>query len=392
LTAPLSRCLLLRADDARRFSFVLLFLLLAPVCSGVAADPEEDIASSATETAEADADAIWGRKTLTVATREVPPFAFRGPDDRWRGIAIDLWSDVAEQLDADYRFQELGLTEMLDAVAQGQVDAAVAALTITSDREKRIDFSHPFHTSGLGVAVHQQPAGGFATVLKRLFSGQFLTVLAGLLALLASVGILVWLAEHRSNAQFPRTPTKGIGAGVWWSAVTMTTVGYGDKAPTTLLGRIVAMVWMFAALIIITGFTAAITTALTVGELGRAIERAEDLYGARVVTVGGSTSDALLSKHRVQHALVDSLPDALVQVADGQADAVVYDAPILKYLVSREYQGRLRVLPLILQREDYGIALPQGSPAREALNKALLLRIRSDDWREKLADYLGREG
>jgi ABC-type amino acid transport substrate-binding protein len=202
---------------------------------------------------------------LTVATREVPPFAFRGEDGAWRGIAVDLWAGVAERLGVEYRFIELGLTEMLDAVAEGRADAAVAALTITSDRERRVDFSHPFHTSGLGIAVHQRPAGGLVKVLKRLFSGQFLAVLGGLLALLTVVGVLIWLAERRTNAHFPGAPAKGIGAGLWWSAVTMTTVGYGDKAPTTLFGRALAMVWMFAGLIIISGFTAAITTALTVG-------------------------------------------------------------------------------------------------------------------------------
>lgn len=382
----ISRRPLSRKNGLPRFLGILLCLLLAPACAVVGAEEPENAAPGAT------GETGWEQATVTVATREVPPFAFRGPDGQWRGIAIDLWTDVAEQLGAEHRFIELGLTEMVDAVAEDRVDAAVAALTITSDREKRVDFSHPFHTSGLGIAVHQRPAGGFATVLKRLFSAKFLAVLAGLLALLTGVGVLMWLAEHRANAQFPRTPAKGIGAGVWWSAVTMTTVGYGDKAPYTLLGRIVAMVWMFAALIIISGFTAAITTALTVGELGRSIERADDLYGARVVTVKDSTSDAFLARHRVQHAVVESLPEALSQVAEGQAEAVVYDAPILKYLVAQDYRGRLRVLPLILQREDYGIALPQGSPVREALNKELLLSIRSDKWQEKLTDYLGGEG
>jgi ABC-type amino acid transport substrate-binding protein len=351
-------------------------------------------ASAATAQTDGEAATTPQRGTLTtpltVATRHIPPFAMRDADGHWRGIAIDLWTGVADQLGVDYRYVDMGLAEMLDAVAAGRADAAVAALTITSAREKRVDFSHPFHTSGLGIAVQQNPGGGALTALRRMLSGQFLAVLGGLLGLLTLVGVLIWLAERHRNTQFDRGLVKGIGAGLWWSAVTMTTVGYGDKAPATLAGRAIGMVWMFAGIILISGFTAAITTALTVGELDQSVRRLDDLYRARVLTLAGSTSDGFLSDNRVRHQTVGSLPEALAMLADDQADAVVYDAPILKYLVAAEHPGTLRVLPYVLQRQDYGIALPQGSPAREPVNEALLRIIRSESWQARLEQYLGR--
>lgn len=80
--------------------------------------------------------------------------------------------------------------------------------------------------------------GNLLALIGRLISPRFLAVIAALLALLIGVGVLIWLAERRVNAQFQRDPLSGIGSGLWWSAVTMTTVGYGDQAPTTLLGRL----------------------------------------------------------------------------------------------------------------------------------------------------------
>lgn len=325
---------------------------------------------------------------LLVATREVPPFAMR-VDGGWDGIAIELWTSVAEKLGRSFELREMGLQEMLAAVERGEVDVAVAALTITSEREAKIDFSHPFHTSGLGIAIQQRAGTGWARVIERVFSERFAVVLASLLGLLAAVGVLVWLAERRRNPQFQAGLVKGIGSGLWWSAVTMTTVGYGDKAPVSLAGRLIAMVWMFASVIIISSVTAAIATALTVDKLEQQITGVNDLYSVRVVTVAGSTSEAFLSRRLIRHETLGSLADALQRLRGGRVDAVVYDAPILRYLVAERDRQQLAVLPQVLQRQDYGFAFPTGSPLREQVNRALLEIIRSPEWQRLLERYLG---
>lgn len=328
--------------------------------------------------------------TLSVATRAVPPFAIRTAAG-WEGISVELWSRVAEQLGRPFKLRELGLHEMLAAVEAGTVDAAAAALTITSDREARVDFSHPFHTSGLGIAVHRTPGGEWLEALQRVFSGQFLKAMSPLLLLLTLSAVLVWLVERRRNPQFDSRPVRGIGAGLWWSAVTMTTVGYGDKAPVTAAGRLIAMIWMFAGVVIVSSLTAAIATALTVGKLEQSVSGLEDLYRSRVLTLVGSTSEDFLQERLVRFRTAESLPAALQALADGQAEAVVYDIPILRYLVAEGYPDSLRVLPQILQRQDYGIALPVGSPLREDVNRALLQIIGSPEWQRLLERYLGRE-
>lgn len=326
---------------------------------------------------------------LIVATRHIPPFAIRTADG-WDGLTIELWTRIAEQLGRTYEFRDMALGEMLTAVEIGDVDLAAAALTITSDREARIDFTHPFISSGLGIAVHQRPGGGWLATLQRVFSGKFLMALAPLLLLLTLIGLLVWLAERRRNPQFEGGPLRGIGSGLWWSAVTMTTVGYGDKAPATLPGRMIAVIWMFASVIIVSSFTATIATALTVDKLDKSVSGVDDLHQSQVLTLAGSTSQAYLKRQMIRYQAALSLENALEDIAGGQADALVYDAPILRYLVSNDYADRLRLLHVILQRQDYGIALPAGSPLREDVNQALLQIIRSDEWQGVLERYLGR--
>jgi ABC-type amino acid transport substrate-binding protein len=280
---------------------------------------------------------------------------------------------------------------MLEATAKGEVDAAAAALTVTAEREQRLDFTHPFFTSGIGVAVPRNSGVNWLSTMKRFASGAFLQAAGALLGVLTLVGILVWLLERRRNAQFPQAPIKGVGSGIWWSAVTMTTVGYGDKAPLTLPGRILGLIWMFASIIIISGFTAAIATSLTVGQLSHTIEGISDLYGKRVLTAQGSTSAAFLGTKLVRYETVPNLTDALDQLAAGRADAVVYDLPILRYRVNQDYVHDLRVLQNQFARQDYGIAIPENSPWRERLNRDILQIIQDGEWSHMLEGYLGSD-
>jgi ABC-type amino acid transport substrate-binding protein len=328
---------------------------------------------------------------MVIGTRQVPPFAMRDADGSWSGIAIDLWAQIAERLGLKYRLVELELSEMIDALADREVDAVVAALTITSAREQRVDFTQPFYTSGLGIAVAKHPEAGFVAILQRLFSGRFLHSVAALLGLLTLIAVLIWLAERRRNAHFHGGLARGIGSGLWWSAVTMTTVGYGDKAPVTAIGRGIALVWMFTSVVIVSSFTAAIATALTVGELRHPIRSPSDLYGTRVITVADSTSAEFLNDHLISFKNVPTLAQALDQLAAGDADAVLYDKPILRFLIAGQYANSLRVLPHILQRQDYGIALQQASPLREPINLELLEITRSEEWAADLERYIGAE-
>lgn len=325
---------------------------------------------------------------LVVLTREAPPFAMRDEDGQWVGIGIDLWSRIAGELGLDYELREATLAEMIDEVAAGRADASVAALTITAEREARVDFTHSFYPSGLGIAVVEKDRAAWLAVVGAFFSVQFLGVLALLVLILLVFGILVWIFERRKNAeQFAGSPVRGLGAGFWWSAVTMTTVGYGDKSPITLGGRTVALVWMFTSVIIISGFTASIASALTVSGLSGRVTGPEDLPRVRAGAVAGSTGESYLRRAGVRREAYGSLAEALSALEEGKVEAVVHDAPILMYETSR-HEGGLRVLPAVFDRQQYGIALRPGSELRAEINQALLTHIASEEWQQTVQRWL----
>lgn len=329
-------------------------------------------------------------KKLIVGTKEAPPFAMKSKDGEWTGISIDLWREIASELKLQFEFREMELGQLLDGVAKGSLDAAVAALTITPEREKLLDFSHPFYTSGLGIAVGSKRGNPWFAVLKRFLSPAFLKIVVTLSFLLMIVGLLIWWFERKRNPQqFEGSPHKGIASGFWWSAVTMTTVGYGDKAPITLGGRIVAIIWMFTAIIVISSFTAAITSSLTVTQLVSPVKGPEDLPKVRVGTIANTTSETYLKEKRISYQVYKTPREGLRAIAEGHSDAMVYDAPILRYLIKQDFRGALEVLPHRFMSQGYGIALPQGNPLREPINRLLLEKIREPFWQDELFRYLG---
>lgn len=84
---------------------------------------------------------------LLVSTIDRAPFSFEEQGER-TGFSIDLRDEIAERLDLSYTFQkETIFADMLTHVASGEVDLAIANISITSEREQRMDFSFPIYDS-----------------------------------------------------------------------------------------------------------------------------------------------------------------------------------------------------------------------------------------------------
>jgi ABC-type amino acid transport substrate-binding protein len=329
--------------------------------------------------------------TLVIATHEAPPFAMKRPDGQWQGLAIDLWRGIAHDQNIDFRFQETTLPDMVDGIAQGRYDASVGALTVTPGRELKIDFTHPYYTTGFGIAVGRSPPA-WLVLLRNFFTWGFLQAVLLLGAVLLVIGILFWLAERRVNdEQFGGSAARGIGAGFWFSAVTMTTVGYGDKAPRTCAGRIIATIWMFAAILIISTFTGMIASSLTESRLTGQIKNADDLASAKVGSISGSAAEDWLNRSDVGFQRFPTIKAGLDAVTSGQIDAFVYDRPLLRFVIKQNYGGKLKLVSGDFGRQDYAFGLPQGSKLREGINESLLRRIDGQPWSAEIKQVLGAD-
>jgi ABC-type amino acid transport substrate-binding protein len=337
----------------------------------------------------APADPRLPGKELVIGTKEAPPFAMKQPDGSWRGISIDLWRRVAERSHLRYRFAEAETVQALvDGTAEGSFDAAIAALTVTAARERAVDFTQPFYSTGLGVAVSLSE-GRWRSVSRALFSFGFFQAVLALLGIAMCVGFVIWLLERRRTEHFSGG-AKGLGTGFWWSAIAMTQAGAAQNAPATLPGRVVAIGWMIASVIAIAVFTAGITSSLTRRELQGVVHNVNDLRSVRVGALAGSSTVDYLDRQRMSHRGFANAQDGLTALQAGAIDAFVYDKPLLIWIVLHDFSTTLRVLDIVLDTQNYAIALPKGSPLGSMLNAPLLEETESDWWQQTLFQYLGK--
>ena len=310
---------------------------------------------------------------IKVAIKNIEPFIFEEGDKK-AGFSIDLWHALMAETGLSYEFVEVSsVTEQIEAVEAGDVDMAIAAISMTAAREEVIDFSHPYFDAGLQIMTRNDGFLSARSLVKVLFSPEVISALVGLIIVIIIFGHLVWLFERRDNPHFQHGYLRGVWEGIWWSAVTVTTVGYGDRTPKAVLGRLLALIWMFTGLFIIANFTATITTQLTLNELRSEVKGVNDLRNKRIATVAGSSATDFLRENNLSFIGVTTIEDAYELLRNKDISAIVSDAPVLRYyMATGEHRHEFQVVGDLMKRETFGIALPEDSPYEDVLNQALL--------------------
>ncbi len=321
-----------------------------------------------------------------ILVKPVTPFVMRADDGQITGFSIDLWQAIERKLAVRSHIVMLpDLNALLNAVKDGKGDLAIAAVTITAERERLMDFSHSYFRSGLQIAVRPGQEGVFAktlSVLKAMFkASSFRFAMMALAILVLVMAHIMWFLERKRNPDFTRSYPLGLWDAVYWTLVTISTVGYGDKTPKTNAGRAVALVLIVFGYVAFAWFTATITSAVTVSELTGSINGPQDLAGKTVATVRNSTSEKYLQRlPGVQLRSVDQIEQAYELLDRQEVQAIVYDFPVLSYFALHDGAAKIRLTGPVFQREPYGIVFPKGSQLREAVNQALLQVVESGEY------------
>jgi len=169
-------------------------------------------------------------------------------------------------------------------------------------------------------------------------------------------GLAVWTVEkYRNPAHFPQRFTRGWGESVWWAFISMTTVGYGDRYPKSVPGRLIGIVSFLVGAVMDALFIAILTSSLTVFVFDLA---ANPDRGKKIGVIRGSV------EHRLGMRIIGSkgtfydTRDALLQgLKSGELDGTLKDVFTVSSLIKDLNDSEFEVSKTVSKSFHYGIEL-----------------------------------
>ncbi len=312
----------------------------------------------------------------------------------FEGISVEVWQAIASQAGVRYQLRHFdSVPKALAALTTNSLDVVIGPVSVTAARARKVRFSQPYFQSSLSILSGSEKPSLWQRI-KPFFSYSFFIAVVILLLVLALVGTLIWLAERRKSPDdFPRRAAPGIANGVWLAIVTMTTVGYGDRAPRTFLGRLVTGTWMIISLITATSLIAGIASTLTLtGMRSTKVASAEQLKNRTVAVEPDSPGEEFAKRYGAKVVNVSSVEQGYRLIGNNSADAMVFDRPQLLYYGSKQHDVSESVSKAEYNRQAYAFAFPISSALVHTVNVSLLSLEESGRVDRIVKEWLGDQG
>ncbi|XP_062848801.1 glutamate receptor ionotropic, kainate 5 [Trichomycterus rosablanca] len=357
---------------------------------------------------------MLANKTLIITTILENPYVMRKANyqdlegnEQYEGFCVDMLKELADILKFTFRIKLVddGLygapepngswTGMVGELINRKADLAVAAFTITSEREKVIDFSKPFMTLGISILyrVHIGRKPGYFSFLDPFSPAVWLFMLLAYLAvscvlfLAARLSPYEWynphpcLRERRDLLENQYT----LGNSLWFPIGGFMQQG-SEIMPKALSTRCVSGVWWAFTLIIISSYTANLAAFLTVQRMEVPIESPDDLADQTNIQYGtihgGSTMTFFMNSRyqtyqRMWNYMYSKQPIVFVKsTEEGIARVLNSKYAFLLESTMNEYHRSLNCnltqIGGLLDTKGYGIGMPLGSPFRDEISLAVL--------------------
>ncbi len=310
----------------------------------------------------------------------------------YTGMAIDLWHDIATRLNLATRFIEYpNYTELIKALSNREIDAAVTNLTITEQRAKLVDFTHPWFDAGLRIMVHTSDLGGWRKLIDRLEDAGHLTAYAWILIILFVATVLLTVFDRRYDEGFPKTWREGL-AEDFYHVVSVATSGKTTRKNLFgWLGRIWQTFWMVFGIAIVAYITSSITSVMTVAHIDNNISSLSDLQGKSVGVRAGSVAEQFLRSRSIATVSFDHTPETIAALINGEIAAVVGDGPVLKYFVHHHPDQPVKIVGNVFSPDKYGFAFPRHSELVKPASVAIISAHENDEIARLKATYFGPE-
>lgn len=333
-------------------------------------------------------------KPLQIGIYVNPPYAIKNEKGTWEGISVTLWNNIMADSGLKSDFVELPMEDMIPSIVSGKIDAALSEEAIDSDAEKVIDYTQSYLISAIGLAV--APADmetAWKNIFSELFNWTLLKVALCTIGALFVISFLIWLVEKKPGTGHFQEGIRGLGSALWFGAVTMSTVGYGDKTPSTLGGRLIAIFWMIFGVILVSVFTATLTSSMSATRTNLDISNISDFNHLTCGTLKDSKSSELLRKIGINEHNYETTEAALDDLLKKNIDAVVGDKNTLLYFQkqfgARKPPVHFHIPKFTLRESVLAFPIRNDHPDIEKINHAILNITASREWRSVLSMWLG---
>ncbi len=326
---------------------------------------------------------------VDVYTKDFKPMIYQEDGDI-QGIDYDILSAVGKEVNMKFNFIFTDNTQsILKSVKETPNSVGIAGITINSDRESDVDFSIPYVKTGLGIVVRNEKKTSY---LKSVWivAKKVSPSLGLLLAYILVVGMIFYITERGTDAISDEF-LKGCQQAVWYSFVTITTVGYGDIVPQRWKSRLVAMPMALIGFCLVGNVLSDMNVAKEViHESSKyCVNSHKDFGGMKVAVKKATATVASVNKHGAIPIECANLREAYGLLILGKVDAIVADKLALIDFHKSVNSKRTVMLTDEFEEQYYGIAIPDNSPMKEDIDKALLKMHESGRLKEIIDKWKG---
>ena len=312
-------------------------------------------------------------KKIIVGISLFSPFV-KKINNKYSGFEIELWEKIAKAFSMDFEYREMEFDELITAIEKKHIDIAIGGIIRTSERERKIDFSFFTLKSGLSILISKKSKLDLFKFIKQSLINNYRDIFLMFFILTSLIFVIanIFYFLEKSAGTFDKNYFLGISESIWWTVVTITTVGYGDFVPHTLIGRFVGIFVIIIGYTIFVMSVAKITSAFNIMESKYKISSYRDLYGKIVAT----KSSAVINKlYRLDADVikVKGLKHGSKLLETNQVDAVVFDALVLQYFLKlKNNRKKFIIVNEIFAEQTYGFAFNHKSELKEIVDIELL--------------------
>ncbi|XP_066018878.1 uncharacterized protein [Pocillopora verrucosa] len=286
-----------------------------------------------------------------MALLDVPPYIMNTANNKSnRGILYDtLKYAVNHACFKEETYTKSHLKCSQDPISVGNYDEMIKLI-----KEKQVDFAFPirsdmkaklttetnvtliraFVSSGCSLIVNTKLCEQDSRKqLMTSITSQW-PILDCIILLSGISGVIIWLFEHRANeTYFSPSFTIGSPQGFWWAVVSLTTVGYGDKIPGSIPGRLFSIIWILVGAILLSLFTAMVTNAMNTALDG---SKCKDISGKEVGVFIKNTDTKIVAK-QYDAKIIEfrSLQEMQEKLSEGTIGRVLVDRNTAFYFLDK---------------------------------------------------------